>query len=427
MDKQTKRRRDRLQNMLIVLLSLSALCLFALTQSELLHWDLLPDAPSLSAGGQESGSDSVSRLQELDWPVTLVVSDAAGDRRFRQLTTSDSAFTTVEGLWEDALRQIVSSEEIGYADFEKALMLPGIYTGFPAPIPACILSARLGLSSADETPLQKLLLAADGEATHLFFSAAERYYRCSTELSGEELTAAAEQLTGEPCLFAFEQEAGDALHPLTVLPSTLPQHRMLSVSAAQEEAASEALLTFFGFNAHTTNRYTESSGTEVIMESPRRLSITADGRISYLGTTSYAPSGFRLSAASEPTLSQLVDGAYSLLLQLPGIHTGEERLYLSHAEYSREESLCLLRFSYMTGGLPLSCSDGSAAVELIITDGIVTELSFLRRSYTFTDSISLLLPIRQAAAIAANHAGLEMALSYVDNGSSTSSVSWLMR
>lgn len=426
MDKQTKQRRDRLQNLLIVLLSISALFLFSLTQSELLHWDFFPDAPSLSGGSQDGTPSGISRLQELDWPVTLVISDSTGDRRYQQLTTSDSAFTTVEGLWEDALRQIASSEVIGYEDFEKALRLPGIYTAFPSPVPVCILSARLGLSTEDTTPLLRLLLASDGGRIFLLLSTGETYYRCSTALTGEDLTATAEQLSGEACLFAFEQE-NSALHPLTVLPDVLPRYHTLNAAAAQEENVTEELLVFFGFNTHTTNRYTEASGTEVVMEAPRRLSVSPAGYISYIGTTSYAPDGFRLSESSSPSVSELVGGAYGLLQHLPGLQTGEERLYLSRVESSPEEGLCTLCFSYMTNGLPVICSDGSAAAEITVTDGIITELSVLRRSYTAADSLSLLLPVRQASAIAANHAGLEMALSYVDSGSNPVQVSWLMR
>ena len=184
---------------------------------------------------------------------------------------------------------------------------------------------------------------------------------------------------------------------------------------------------FFGFNSHTTNRYTEASGTEVVMESPRRLSVSPTGHISYIGTVSYAPDGFRLSESPSPAISELVGGAYGLLQHLPGLQTGEERLYLSRVESSPEEGLCTLYFSYMAHGLPIVCSDGSAAAEITVTDGIITKLTVLRRSYTAADPLSLLLPVRQATAIAANHAGLEMALSYVDSGSSAVSASWLMR
>lgn len=421
MDREKRQRRDRLQNLLIVLLSVSAIFLFALTQAELLHWELLPDAAASELGGQES--EGVSRLQELDWPVTLVISEAGGDRRYQQLATSDSTFTAVERLWEDALRQAQSPQEISAADFQAALELPGLYASFPVPVPACILAARLGLVSDEETAVQRLLLTAEESGAALLFSSGDRFWRCATPLLAAELTTLAGQLGGESCLFAFEQEEASTLHPLTVLPSALPQVRELN--AAVSSAATEELLNYFGFNSHTTSRYTDAAGTEVIVESPRRLSVTANGLVSYLGAASYAPESFCLSDAAEPTLTELVDGAYGLLLQLPGFPGGEERLYLS--DIRQESGSCTLCFSYMAGGLPIAAADGSAAAELTITGGIVTQLSLRLCSYTTAESLSLLLPVTQAAAIAAEHPGLEMALSYVDSGAAHAAASWLMR
>lgn len=426
MDKQKRQRQDRLQNVLIVLLSVAAVGLFALTQAELLHWELLPADSALDRAGQESVSAGASRLQELDWPVTLVSGDGAGDRRCQQLSTADSAFTAVESLWEDALRQAQSPRELTRNDFQAALAQPELYVAFPSPVPACVLAARLGLSSDDETALRRLLLAAEGESVQLLFDTGERCYVCGTDLSADELTSLIAQLGGDDCLFAFEQEEESALDPLTVLPVTLPQYQELNIATA-EEPVTEELLRFFGFSTHTNNRYTDSSGTEVVVESPRRLSVTAAGEISYQGTVSYAPELFCLSDAAQPTLLELVDGAYSLLLQFPGAFGGEERLTLDYAEYDRAEGICTLRFSYMVGGLPLRYGDGSAAAELTVEGGTVTSLSFRRRSYTAGDSASLLLPVTQAVAIAEGYPGQEMALSYVDGGGAHAAAAWLMR
>lgn len=419
MDKKKRIRRDRLQNFLILALSLSAVYLFILTGSLKMN---LPHF-SLSSPPADEPLSSVSLLQELDWPTTLVIHDGGNSRRYRQLSTAESDFTSVEGLLEDLFRDGFSSFSIPYAEFQSALSLPGIYASFPSSVPLCILSERLGLPSTDETKLQRLLLVAKGEDVLFYHSDGERYFLSHTSLKASELLATADVIGGSSCSFAFEQQ-GSTLHPLTVLPDDLPDYPQLSPLISAELSDPDRLLPFFGFNAHTTNRYVDSSGTEVIVESPRRLSISPVGRITYLGSTSYAPTGFSLSEQSDPSLSELVNGAYGLLIQLSA--DSSLRFYLSDAEFDHSTGVCTLRFCRTVNGLPLLSGDGKPAAEFRIKDGIVVNLSFLQRSYVPSDIPSLLLPLRQANAVAARYEGMEMALSYVDSGNSTTA-SWLMR
>ena len=418
MDKKKRLRRDRLQNILILALSISAVYLFLLTASLEME---LPRFP-LSSVPTEETSHSVSLLQELDWPVTLVTHDGSNTRRYCQFSTSAREFTSVEGLWETLFRDGFSLLSISYSEFQSALSLPGIYVSFPNPIPRCILSERLGLSSTDEQRIQRLLLAADGDDVRFYYSDGEHFYLSHTEIAVTDLLATVAVIGGSNCSFAFQQENSN-LHPLTVLPTSLPLHPQFSAVTTSE--VSDHLLSFFGFNAHTTNRYVDSTGTEVIVESPRRLTISPSGRIHYLGSTSYAPDGFSLSDQSDPPLSELVDGAYHLLTQLST--DTDLRFYLSDTEYDHSSSTCTLRFSRMADGLPLVSGDGKSAAEFVIKNGIVVNCSFLHRSYSVSDTPSLLLPLPQAAAIAAQYEGMEMTLSYVDSGDDSSSVSWLMR
>ena len=419
MDKKKRLRRDRLQNLVILALSISAVYLFFLTGSLEME---LPEI-TLSSPSAEETPLSSSFLQELDWPVTLVIHNGSGERRYRQLSTSESDFTSVEGLWEDLFRDGFTPLSIPYTKFESALSLPGIYVSFPSPIPLCILSERLGLPSTNEAMMQHLLLVVEDEAVSFYYSDGEHFFLSHTSLKSSDLIATADVISGNRCAFAFEQK-DSILHPLTVLPDALPQYPQFSAVSAVQPANTDSLLAFFGFNAHTTSRYVDSSGTEVIVESPRRLSITPGGHITYLGSTSYAPEGFTLSEQPAPALSELVDGAYNLLTQL--CDDTDLRFYLSDAEYHHGNGKCTLRFSRMAEGLPLLSGDGKAAAELLIEDGIVVSFRLLRRSYSPSDTPSLLLPLRQASAIAERYDGMEMALSYVDNGS-TASVSWLMR
>ena len=79
----------------------------------------------------------------------------------------------------------------------------------------------------------------------------------------------------------------------------------------------------------------------------------------------------------------------------------------------------------MVGGTPLRFSDGSHAAEVVIDEQTVTAFSLRCRSYTLSDVSALLLPVRQAAAIAAaGYHDAELRVCYEDSGADTVGVNW---
>lgn len=52
-------------------------------------------------------------------------------------------------------------------------------------------------------------------------------------------------------------------------------------------------------------------------------------------------------------------------------------------------------------------------------------MSLRLRTYTATSELSLLLPLPQALAIAAQHPGAELSIGYADSGASSISACWL--
>ena len=67
--------------------------------------------------------------------------------------------------------------------------------------------------------------------------------------------------------------------------------------------------------------------------------------------------------------------------------------------------------------------DGSAA-EVTLSGSVVSGLTFRFRQYADTGETSLLLPLRQALAIAARQEGAELSIGYVDSGGAASA-KWL--
>lgn len=85
----------------------------------------------------------------------------------------------------------------------------------------------------------------------------------------------------------------------------------------------------------------------------------------------------------------------------------------------------LLRFGYQAGGVPIRFRDGQSAAEITVVGGVISDMTFRVRQYTVEGTASLLLPLRQALAIAAQQEGAELSIGYADGGAGTSApVGW---
>ena len=75
--------------------------------------------------------------------------------------------------------------------------------------------------------------------------------------------------------------------------------------------------------------------------------------------------------------------------------------------------------------VPIRFSDGGSAAEITLSGTAITRLSLRFRQYSTSGETSLLLPLRQTLAIAAEHPGTELSIGYADGGGDTVPASWL--
>jgi hypothetical protein len=193
------------------------------------------------------------------------------------------------------------------------------------------------------------------------------------------------------------------------------------LSAADPLTDTDGLLSALDFNPYTNNRYTETDGTELIREEDRSLRIQTNGTIRYQSSLSTV----EIEASSAVlTPWEAADGTAALLNRLLNGSAGDGSLYL--LEFQQDGQSITLRFGYQIGGTPIRFSDGGTAAEVTLSGSAVTALTLRFRQYTAAEESSLLLPLKQALAIAAEHPGLELAIGYADSGSDTLSASWLV-
>ena len=165
----------------------------------------------------------------------------------------------------------------------------------------------------------------------------------------------------------------------------------------------------------------DASGAEVVREGGRTLRIHPDGSVSYQSGSNGA---LAIPSAGEvPTLLEMVTAVNSLLDDLLGVSAGDADLYVAEVEESGGD--IVLRFDYQIGGIPVRFTDGESAAKITIAEGAVSGMTLRIRQYTAESTDSLLLPLRQALAIAVRQEGAELLIGYADSGSSTVSAGWL--
>ena len=159
--------------------------------------------------------------------------------------------------------------------------------------------------------------------------------------------------------------------------------------------------------------------TEV--ETDRSLHIQPNGEILYRGGTE---AFLEIAAQDEiPTEAEAALGCCVLLRQLTENRTGDAGLYLQSVSQSGQTTQ--LRFGYQIDGTPIRFSDGGSAAEITLSGTSVTRLTLRFRQYSASNEQSLLLPLRQTLAIAAERPGAELSVGYADGGGDTVSASWL--
>lgn len=423
---------DILQNIAITVLSVSAALLFLRTQLYTLspsggQLDRLLSGPSASSSIVASTAAS-----ELQTPVHVAISGDGAYGRYGNLTltTADEAFASLKTFLQEALgsaRMFSSSDENA---FFAALNRTSVYYDFLEPLPLSVLAELIGASAEEEyISARQLILSAseDGIVQLTLSDGAGSYFRCDTAISSSDLLAAVNHFELGNGYFAFDYTDLDG-HYSRVSPSSLfldplPTLPVLAVSSSLSD--SSGILSNLGFNPHTNSRYTEANGTEVIVEGNHSVRLLPDGTVRYKGSDEASESALTVEAVGDiPTLQEAAIGVSDLLSQLMRHYPNDASLYLLSIQHSGERTTLL--FDYQFSGIPIRFSDGAPAAEVQLTGTCVSALSLRLRQYAAGTNPSLLLPTKQAVAIAAQQPGQELFIGYTDNGGSTSSANWLL-
>ena len=417
-------RRDFIQNIAIVVLTLSAVALFA--QSQLYNLESSNGGlGSLLTATSVSSSSGTMDLNSVSAPVRVAVTGAYGRYGNISLSTTDEEFLLLRTLLGEVLGSAKNFTTCTAADFQSTLSGISVYYDFLEPLPLSLLAAMMGEESpSSEISARYLVVFAQSQQVYLcLWDGLQTYLMANTAVIRTELvnTVGGYELTG--AAFAFDNAEVDPLYstvsPYSLFPAEMPQLSVLAASNPLSDTST--LLTALGFNPHTNNRYSESSGTEVILEGDQTLRIRPDGLVSYQGGSE--PTITIKSAGDSPTVNEAVLGAVSFLNELLDGASGDASLYLLSIQQT--VSSTTLQFGYQLGGVPIRFSDGQCAAEVSLSDSVITSFWIRFRQYASSGEDSLLLPLRQALAVAASYNGAELTITYADDGEDTVSAQWL--
>ena len=423
------RRIDRLQNLAIVLLTLSAVFLFAslplfgpLSDQSLLA--LARDRLRRETAPVEASDAGASHLA---LPVRMVYTSDFARLGVGTLTTLSDAFERAGAFLGEAVGSAGDAAAIREPLFLAALREEGLY--FTAALPGELLANVLGVdaSALGLEDVRRLLLSpgADGSAALYAQDGGGQVCRYTTAVSVPALVDFLASQSGSSVEFAFLLgPAYNQLSPYTILSSDDAPHLTLGASNALG-TDEDAFLRRSGFNAHAENRFTESSGTVIVREVSSSLYLRPDGTVEYQGAEAAPDSIYFVPSAvpGAPTLTEAAVAAQTLCADLLQDSLGSASLYLSEArDVDGRAELC---FDLLVNDVPIRYADGSHAVAVTVEGNSVTAFSLRARRYVPTEDASLLLPFSLSAAIARVWNGAELLVAYVDAGSDTAEAVWI--
>lgn len=431
MDKHNRAVR-RIQNLAILLLTLSALFLVGNLPlfGELSDRSLIELAYTRLNDERIPETNRSQPLQELAAPIRIVFSNSFTRYGADSLTTLSSEFEAVGFPLREAIGSANTMSRVNERILLEKLRGEGLYFDFITELPLDLLGQILGVAAPDTglTAVRRMFLCpAEGDEAILYMQDRQLgWCRFLTAVHSSALKDYLASLSGNGAALACVLDSEYAsLSPYTFVPGETVSYPVAECS----ETVSESVLTSFlrraEFNAHTDNRFVESSGTVIVREASNTIHLYPDGTITYQGERAGEGSLFFVPSASpdKPTMPEAVSAACHLASALLQEPAGDAVLYLSGV--SRGAGTYTATFDYMLNGTPICFSDGTHAAVVTVAGDSITSFTMKLRQYTLTDTPALLLPVRQAAGIVRQQREADLTVVYYDNGGATVAPAWI--
>lgn len=425
-DRPNRKRRltNALQNVIMAVLALSAL--YLLIRLPIFQGALARRLQTFLTAPAGDSAEAPSGLDGEFASVGLMVTGGSGHDRcgLRCAGMDDPLLQAALPLFQEALG---SAGEIGLAadlTLQTALESPGIYLNLPSPLPLEAVSVWLGGEDAvfDRQVGSMALTTEESGSAMLYLRGGDgEIFRYATALPVSAVEALCETAAPNGSSFAYETNYA-ALDPYAIL-APQPEGLKNITGGLPGGYSAYNILTALDFNAHTSYRYPESGGAEVVIDTPRTLRISPDGTVSYTGAGEVDS---ELYHAAKPGEAPSMAGALRAACRLADALTSgsvASPLYLYAVESAGDG--WRISFRYQWEGIPIHFPDGPDALSVTVSGGEVTSFTYRSRLYEEAAPAGRLLPVSMAVSIASLYPGGGLNIGYVDAGGEALAPQWL--
>ncbi len=407
------------KDVLILLLTLSAVCLLSMTPLVRDSGMLELLAPRESPGaGSASGGGAAAML-----PARLAITGEEGRFGVQYDEAGlEEQFPPLGALLGDALASAGRPQPLEESRWRRLLGGRGIYFDFLGDVPLSALERWLqgtGEGALDGSARRVLLCAGEGDQVLLCWQEADggAFFSSATALTQTlHLDPVAEGAAPNGAYFAFESPAlADRLSPYTLVTEGEEAGERYAASLPLTGEGYAAVLEALAFSGRD---HAPVTGGEVYPDGADRLVVYDNGTVSYR-----AAQGEKYPVG--PGLAGGVDGARTLAEGTLGALCGEARLYLMSAR--EMENGLRVRFGYLLEGSAVYLGSEGWAAEFWVRDGYIVQFTLRFRSYAATGERALLLPIDKAAAMLPDYTSerRELVLQYRDGGGQEVLPNWV--
>lgn len=381
--------KNRVQNILIILLSLSAAALFFLTLSGGMGLFGLyrPDA------GDGSDAPAVSPIQ----PAAAVVNDGSACLRLTAPHLLTPYFDLLKPVLVELLGSAGAPAPADAEDWTGALLGKGVLLDYGALLPMDVVAGGMGGALA-VYPADSLLIVLEGEfASVMLYAAGSGCFTAHTALKTADLHGLLAPGGGEAVTYAcaLPEFSASALTPHSAVPvdtglnSVLTREPLCGENGSYDRDRQAMILAAFGFDIYTARSYIDSQGSRVFLAEHGSLRMSGDGTVAFA-----AGEADGLSAGGAAGISAYAGFAANILQSCMTGLSGQQRYCVSFA--GEQNGIVTVEFDALARGLPLVAANGSrTAASFVFENGrlILAEAALFAVSAAETGAALPPLPV----------------------------------